>query len=243
MTTYLNLCKDLVREAGITSSSGTGPSAVTSQTGEMLRVVNWVRKAWDEIQNRHSNSTGLYWRWMRRQFTLALSSGDDTYAYGDATDVDASAAIARFSCWFVNDLKEPPRCYLTASGVSAEYWLHYVPLEAFNTIYKKGSGQSGTPIHITVDEKNQLLFGPKPNASFTVTGDFLRSVQTLAADGDIPEMPTQYHDLIVWYALEHYGFYEVAPEAIRRAQRAGGRLMRQLEINQLPELDFAEPMA
>jgi hypothetical protein len=45
-----------------------------------------------------------------------------------------------------------------------------------------------------------LLVGPKPDKAYVVRGEYQRGPQTLADDGDVPIMPTQYHDAIVWRA-------------------------------------------
>ena len=45
--TFLELCRRLAREV---DASGSGPSAVTGQTGENRRIVDWVASAWQDIQ-------------------------------------------------------------------------------------------------------------------------------------------------------------------------------------------------
>ena len=45
--TYLELCQTLRREAGV---SGVGPASVVDQSGEYLRLVEWIKAAWTEIQ-------------------------------------------------------------------------------------------------------------------------------------------------------------------------------------------------
>jgi len=49
---YLQLCQDTVRESGTISGDAT-PSTVTGQSGRLLKVVTWVAKAWQQIQNLH----------------------------------------------------------------------------------------------------------------------------------------------------------------------------------------------
>jgi len=237
MSTFLQLAKRLRQESGITSSSA-GPTDVTTQTGEMQRVVDWVRSAWIDIQNRHFN-----WRWMRRAFTFDTAAGTDTYAYGVVTDVDQTGVITRFSHWWVNDEFDPPKSYLTSGGLAGQYWLNYDDLESFRRVYKIGVQTNKKPGYIAVDHQDRLLLGSNPDDIYTITGEFQRGAQILAADADVPECPTQFHDLIWHYAMEHYGYYEAAPEALARSRKQGMRLMRQLEQNQLPELTIAGPLA
>ena len=143
----------------------------------------------------------------------------------------------------MDDLEDRPKCYLSSGGVGGEYWLIYIPWEQFKVLYKKGTQNNGQPIHITVDNAENIVLGPKPDAVYVVSGDFQRGVQVLAADGDIPDMPTNYHDLIVYRAIEKYGANSVAPEIFNRARLEGNRIMRALELSQLPRMRFGAPLA
>jgi hypothetical protein len=52
--TFLVLANDLARECGV-SGNASSITAVTSQTGEAARLVDWIRQAHNDIQNRHEN--------------------------------------------------------------------------------------------------------------------------------------------------------------------------------------------
>ena len=235
MSTYLQLCQDVRRECGI---PGTGPTSVSGNTGELDRVVNWVEQAYREVQNRHNN-----WRFLRKGFTLTTVASDDTYAYGDVTDDATAAAITRFSDWRIEDLKDPPKIYLQSAGSGTQRWMTYTPWEYFKSIYKIGTQNTGAPVHITFDPNDNIVLGPSPDAVYIITGDYYRSAQVLAADSDTPEMPSQYHDLIVYKAMEKYGFYEAAQEFLAKGEREARRVMRQLELNQLPKIRLGRPLA
>lgn len=68
------------------------------------------------------------------------------------------------------------------------------------------------------------------------------SPQTLSADGHIPEMPTQFHQLIVYMAMEKYGAAKSELEVFNRGALEGGRMLERLEANQLPEMQMAGPL-
>ena len=236
MSTYLELAQRVRQECRL---AGTGPAAVTGQVGELADIVHWTSQAYVEIQNRHSGK----WRFLRRTFTLPVSSGDDTYEYGDATDDDLGGPIARFSAWRFNDRLDPPKIYLTSGGVGGQRWLIWTPWEAFKRVYKIANQSTGAPVHITIDPQDRIVVGPTPNDSYTITGDFYRSAQVLAADSDEPEMPSQFHDLIVYRAMRKYAFAESAQEILERAEMEGKPLMRQLDNNQGPGMKLAGPFA
>lgn len=234
MSTRLQLVQALHREI---DAAGSGPTATTNQTGEFQLLVDWVDNAWIEIQNRHP------WRWLRRKFTLATTSGDDTYAFGDCTDVDAAAAISRFSYWHFSDSVHPPRIYLTSAGSGTETWLISVIWEQFSLVYKLGTQNNGYPSWITVDPQNNILLGPQPAGAYTITGDFYRGAQIFSADGDIPEMPTRFHRLIVYWAMKKYGRYRESRGALIAGEAEGDPMMRDLEYDQLEQPPWAGPLA
>lgn len=72
--TFLNMCAEVRREAAVGSS---GPTAVTSQTGMLERIVYWVRDAWLEIQNKYSD-----WNFRWVEFTDATEADTGAYDLG-----------------------------------------------------------------------------------------------------------------------------------------------------------------
>ncbi len=236
--TFLQICQSFCGECGIAGGESV-PSSVTGQTGELARGINWVKQRWKKIQNSNNSN----WRWMRVGFTVNTVADDDTYASTDCTDVLTSTAIARFKRWRIQDRNDPAKIYLTSSGVGTQTWLTYLDWDDFKAIYRIGTQNSGFPAHITIDPQNNLVLGPAPNGIYTVTGDFVRSAQELSADGDTPEMPSDFHELIVYEAMQDYGYFEAAPEVLARGKELAAPLKRQLQADQLPTFRMAGPMA
>jgi hypothetical protein len=237
--TYLNIVNDLAREAGV-SGNASSVSAVTSQTGEAKRLVDWVRQAYSDIQNRHPQ-----WRWMRSTFTVNTVASDDTYAGTDCTDSRLSAAVSRFRRWwpYAEDGSQNVKIYLTATGVSDEGYLSFLPWSHFRSIYKIGTQNNGRPAYFTIDPQNNLVLGPKPDAIYTVTGEYQLSPLNFSANGDTPEFPEHFDDIILYHAMMKYGRWHGALEVFEGGKMEGGRLMRQLEADQLPEILLGEPLA
>jgi hypothetical protein len=69
------------------------------------------------------------------------------------------------------------------------------------------------------------------------------SGQVLALATDTPEMPSDYHMLIVYRAMIDYGYLEVAPEVLNRAEKKAMQLTRQLENNRMPRWRKRGPLA
>ena len=237
MSTFLQLAAETRRECQM---SGTGPSTVLAQTGRLGDVVAWVANAYTEIQAKHTD-----WRWLRAPFTFNTVADTDTYAYTACTDTLTSATITRFAAWLPNDTDGTPvfKRYLTSGGVGNQSFLIFLPWGEFRYLYKTGSQTNQQPIHFTIDPQNNLVLGPQPDAIYTITGDYERSAQVLAADSDTPEMPSRFHQLIVYEAMKKYAGSTAAPEVMFRATGEGRRLWRALERDQLPKISRARPLA
>lgn len=232
MSTFLQLAQAVAREVGASGSGG--PTAVTGQTGELNRIVNWVADYWTELQ-----AAKRQWRWMRSEFSLSTTSGDDNYSYGDCTDSIASATIARFSHWIPGTF----RIYLTSAGVGTQHYLIDVSWDEFQRLWKTGSQTNGYPSMIAIDPRDKLRLGAVPDAAYTVIGDYQKSPQTLSANSDEPEMPAKYHRLIVYGAMEKYAGYQGAPEVWTRVKNEAKALKLALEADQLPAPGFGPPLA
>lgn len=232
MATYLSGVQDLRRECGV---SGTGPSTTSAQTGELARLVGWYKQAYTEIQNRKS------WRWLRSQFSLPTVASTGSYAYTSCTDTIASAVISRFKHWYPWEFY----IYLTSSGVGTQSRLTYMEWDDFKRVWMVGNSSTltGYPAYVSVDPQNNIRLGPKPDAVYTVTGDYQKSAQVLAADADVPEMPSDFHDLIRFGAQKKYAAFMGAPEVWSQAKSEASTMMRDLERNQLPLPTFGDTLA
>lgn len=231
MSTYLQLCSQLRQSA---TDSGTGPTAVTGNTGELARFVTWIADYYTELQQERED-----WLFLRKSFTVNTVSGTGEYAYTSCTDTATSLAIARFSGWYERTFK----AYLSSDGVGSESPLRWMEWEDFRRVYRYGTQTNGQPIHVSRDPTLKFTLGPKPNAVYVVSGDYNKGPQILAADADEPEMPSRFHKLIVYGALIKYGFHRVAPEAIQLAQIEGSRLRAALELDQLPPMTYGDSLA
>ena len=236
----LQICQRLAREClGPVSAAGK-PTAVTGQTGILQNLVEWAAEAYNDIQDKHDN-----WRWMRSTWSVNTVSGTDVYAYGAVTDSRLSATISRFRRWWPNDEQgyANVKIYLQSAGVGGERWLPFMDWSGFRSLYKIGTQNNGVPAHVTIDPQNQLVLGPKPDAVYVLSGEYQMGNQTLDDDSDTPEMPADYHMMVVYKGMEKYGQNKVAVEIFNRGVRDGTAMLRHLERNQLPVMGFAGPMA
>lgn len=235
---YLQLCQRFVRECGI---SGT-LSTVSGQSGEMLRVADWVGQAWLELQSKHDD-----WEWMRSSGLLGAGAsfttvaGTFVYPLGVGTG-KTGVDPAVFNKWD----RATFRCYTTAAGKNDEMPLDLVGYDAWRDAYMMGAMRlvQTRPVAIAVAPDLSLCVGPPPTAGYTVTGDYFRAPVAMTADGDLPTgLPSQFHMAIVYLAMTYYAGYEAAPEVIDRGQVGYAKLVAQLEALRAPEIGMVGALA
>jgi hypothetical protein len=201
---------------------------VSGQIGRAADIVRWYAEAYNDIQRERDGR----WKWLYADFQLLPNFPVGAYAYGLATDVAAGGAISRFRSWAL-DPRNPPLIYRPSEGIATQAalcvekdWFH------FKRHYLVGAPAAAKPVRVCEDPHGRLVFSPSPNVSYTVDGQFFRSPQLLIANADVPEMPSDFHMLIVYRAMTKYGYDQVAPEILSRAAYDGESLYNALVMDQ-----------
>lgn len=207
-------------EAGV---SGTGPSSVVGQVGELGEIVTWVNSAYEDIQSLHTT-----WNFRQGDFSPTLISG--TYIY-----TPASLSLDDLLEWKIDDV----RIYLAEAD---ETQITYTPWDDFRRAYLIGTIPSGRPSVFSIKPNNSIVFWPKPDDAYTVVGEYVKEADTLSGNTDEPIFPSDFHLIIVWRALKYYAGLLAAPEKYAHAEAEYNRLMRSMEFSQLPMLDWGSPL-
>jgi hypothetical protein len=234
VATFLQLCQRVARDSG--TVSGDRPTTVVAQTGRLGDIVRWTNDAWNDIQRSRRE-----WRWMRTEFSGSLANGTQRYtstALGIAT---------RFGDWVCEGEDEARwSLYLTATGVSDEGPLAFLDWDTFYRTQLRGTPPtSSKPRFFSIDDAKQLVFSPIPDAIYTLRGLYKKSAQTLSVDADTPEMPEDFHRLIVFEALKKLGTFDENSVQQRAEWANEARLIKfDLELEQLPMIGPAcDPIA
>ena len=229
MSTFLQICQAVGRDCG--TISGAVPSTVVSQTGDRQKVVERVQQAHRDIQNLHAN-----WRWLRAEFTAPTVSGTARY-----TSTSAGWALTRWAEWLRDTSNfRPYSIYLTSTGVSDEATLKELAWEDWRARYGRGTQNSSKPAYYAISPAGEFCLGDKPDAVYTVNGEYRKGLQTLAVDADEPEMPSRFHRLIEWRAL---ALLQQEEEGFAQAQTYANEfaiLLRDLERDQLPLMGIGD---
>jgi hypothetical protein len=216
----LELAQQLRRDCGISGNETTTINA----SGEWGDVVNWVDRAWRDIQLRHPD-----WLWMRRSFSFATVAQQSEYAPGSAP-----LSLADFASWVPNSF----RIYKDsiANETRLNHWFSY---ENFRNRYLIGSLRTSysQPTEIVISPNRSLILALPPNdASYTVSGDYQKIPTVMTLDTDTPDMPERFHMAIIYRAMFFAGVKESAGELIEAGNLEYRRLLDRLELDQLPPI-------
>lgn len=227
---YLQLVRQLRQECGV---SGNPPATVIGQVGEIKRLVDWIRAAWIEIQGMNDD-----WGFMREQFSFTIEPNVGDYTADGGAGVGASLTDLRY--WHRDTL----RLYETSLGTNDEQFLVEFDYQVFRNTYRFQAQTPGRPMVFAVNPKGKgLLFGPVPDRDYTVEGEYQRVPFAFELDTDTPDMPEHLHIMIVYKAMQYYGYYEAANEVLARGERMFKALESQLDREQLPRITLGAPLA
>lgn len=159
-------------------------------------------------------STYRNWPWMETSTSLSISNATRAYALS-ATEA------------FVLGIHD-------SSGVP----LNEVSRDTYFDMYR-GDATTGSPTVFAVDGMNTsnvltIQVWPVPTGSATLTVRCRRRVADLSADGDIPNIPTQYH----------YALVSLSAAMVREWEQSEGWLplmqLAQAELDQIDQLEFGQ---
>lgn len=229
--TFLELCQTLREEV---RASGAGPTAVTGQTGEYLRIVHAINKAWMAIQRKRPD-----WLWMRASVSFTTTAGQATYTLAQILALDPT--FTSFGNWAKNTF----RCYTTAVGTNDENQIDWLPYDAWRDTYQFGATRTTQtrPNQFTITPALGIGLGCTPTGGYTITADYYRKPTEMAADTDEPSLPEEWHMAIVYRAKMYWGVSEAKPEIYDEGKGEFDTIMAQIERQQLPMLQIGSAMA
>jgi len=228
---FLTLCNDLWREVG---AAGTGITTTVGQTGEALRLVNWIHDAELDIQN-----LWVDWKWLRKTLTCYTPSGSNTGIY-TTSGGSISAQPADLAEWDYRTFMIQPSGSTYFVPLVVKEWQE-VRHEVFDTT------DQAQPYRVIVMPDNTLRWDLTPDQPYTIQVEYRSQPYDLKADSDVSNIPPRFANrLIVEFARLKYGWFENAQEQIGLASLMvmGGSndagvltiqsLLSQLENDQLP---------
>lgn len=216
---FLELSQKLRQMCGI---PGEGPTTVTGQTKELLRIIEYVSNAWNMIQVERPD-----WFFLRDDFSFSTIAHQQEYT-------PTQAGITDFGSWIDNS-------FTLYSAITDEMYLTQMDYQSFRETYLLGSltTQYARPQIISISPKKNLLISPNPNDVYTLKGEYYTAPVALVNDSDTPAIPARFHMAIVYLAMMEYGVFEAASEVYERGLNAYNYHYAQLVDDQTESITAA----
>jgi hypothetical protein len=214
--TFLELCQSLAQEADI-NGGATLPTTVAGQTGELRRVVDWVKQSWRSIQGKR------HWDWMWQRPTLTMLAGTSSLA--------GTIPEERY-------LKD--RLYVPTAGQLGRF-PEFMPWDMFTKMYPFiQPGPTFSVWSIAPDHSIRVDVQVTADVDFNVERYALPT--ELTADSDVPGLPSDLHMLIVWRALVKYANFDGAGDQRTTAIEEFNEMEAQLVERCLPGWRLGAPL-
>lgn len=235
--TFLELAQMTAQQSG--TIQGVLPTTVTGQANRLKLVADLVAEAYLDIQNAHR-----MWRWMLGRFTGDTIAGQTIYSGTEFSDEISGQPIVRFSQWgFRGDGGDVGlSSYLLTTGPNEEGSMQWLDWDHFYETQLRGPQNPGKPRFYSTTNDDKLIVSPTPDNVYKLRGRYRRTAQRLVADGDVPEMPTDFHTIIKDAALVYLEGYDEGPRIpVYRMRQLPNWSM--LEHHQLPKPSWGGPLA
>lgn len=211
---YLALCDKLLKETGL---SDQGVSSVVGQTGLNKKSVDWINRAWTEIQNLKE------WN-----FLWQTSSFDTVIGQQNYDPVSNLALSPSLNKWVNSSVR------ITENGLIGS--LTYVPWSS----WLRTTLSSGKPVGFTIRPDKKMSLGSLPDAVYTIDFDYYRTPQQLTQNTDELLIEEQFHDAVLYKAILYVAAEQDAPELYQDAQAQLNIRLSAMGVTELPTIAIAQ---
>lgn len=218
------MCQRVVSEGGISGQI----TSCENQTGEALRVVQWVAQAYSDILNDQAMS----WRFIHKTYTKQLTANKGTYSFEEI-------GVPNGVQWDTREMR-----VAINEDLSDETFLTHMSFPDFREFWMFSSRRTvaSRPLNAAADNDMNLVLGPIPAEDYWLNFQAMVQAPDLVRNEDTPVFPERFHIGIVWNALRSYGMFEAAPEVVARADANLAKIMFQLELDQSNEIVVGSPI-
>lgn len=198
---------------------GTGPSSVDT-TGYDKIFLTLVNSVWRDIQT--SKKT---WKWMTHEGSFLTQVGKRSYTPAEVFGVSPR----------LRDYKKDI-IYLELSGNYTP--IKYIPYQEWRIRFFKAPPQGMPFMWSIIPSDNSIVFSCPPDQIYGVYFSYTKTPQRLVSPTDQPEVPSQFHMVIVYAAVASYcssmGLTALQQEYSQRFTEAYDQMVR----DQVPSETF-----
>lgn len=211
---FLDMCRGVRQRVGV---QGTGPSTVGTTDFDSIFVTH-VSDSWDDIQMSKKR-----WKWMKVTAFKSFLTVADTTSY---TLTDIFGPTHRMGRWdtksiFINDGTQRSGLNFVNYDTYIRRHLNDVSASSFS--------------EYTVDPSNNSIIIPLCDTVYTIEAYYYKSKQTLTLDADVPELPLDFHNVIIYQAVARYAASVSMSQIYQEYEAKYSKLYDDLVRDQLPK--------
>jgi hypothetical protein len=208
--TFLELCQTVRQEVGV---SGTGPTTVLNQEGQLKVIIDFVADSDFQIQILWED-----WEFLWAQYSSTLSTGVAAPAVAKPTDLGT---------W---DMRSFYLDYTTSESA----FLAPLSYPDWRSDYRQGVATDALPTYVVVQPDKNIFVDAPPDKAYTITADYWKTPTRMAANATVSPIPEQFHRTIVARAKTMWAEREEAPDILIGASAEYADVLDKLESNSLP---------
>ena len=176
------------------------------------RVKEWINLGQSDFVLRES------WPFREKTGTLALSQGTQEYSLSsNFSDMDEQAILSV--------------ALQGANSKKLNYW-PYSQLRALKPDFDKDAQSVPDRYYI---KAGSIGFWPVPDASYTVFIDYYKIPTAMSSDSDTSDIPLNYREALIHYALSMEHDYNTDPDLAQKAMNRYEDIFNQARINLLAQ--------
>jgi hypothetical protein len=195
---------------------------------EFIDQAQWplLNEQFEELAPTPDSTAFIFKGWGRYQF----QNYTDTVNISGVNTV-FSAIEPQITTFYVQDVEnEDP----------ALYPITFVPYPRFVELCPDyPSTTLGKPEAITITPDGRYDFWPRLDKHYVVKYNYTKAVNELSSTTDVPlNLSSEYHEIIVWKALEYYAFFDKNQELLQHAHRRYSFFRNRMERREMPVVTF-----
>lgn len=249
--TFFELCRAALRDsgtgnpAGFTSVCDGLDLTRTTATEPFGQLVGWVQQAWREIQLERDD-----WSFRHHEFQAQVPRGVEMLQWDAMLEPGGGRSIPGnpgFQQWlFGTQPRDGWREWYAYDGDETRW-----PLAFVDYAYRRANSDdlnfnqtSTVPTYVSQTRDGLgVTFTPPGTDPFRLEGLYIAAPQELTRDSDVPDIPSQYHQAIVWRAVMLLHGSDEAAESYRFASMQFDQIERSMLRQFTPRPRVGGPLA
>jgi len=207
---FLEICQKVHKIAAI---DGDTIVSVENQTGMNARIVDWVQRAYEDIQRHRTD-----WHFRQALASISVLAGQST-VYNLRDNMEYI---------------DPRSITYTLDGSTKVYRVDILDYDYFYHKYESQERESGNPERMSVNHTNDIVLDPIPDADLTLKFYYTKSLDFLENNTDEPLIRRAYQDSIVWKALKYYAEEQEAEGIFQTAMMNYKEALNRMELDLRP---------